>query len=116
METLKKVALNTEQLAHELIKDDLINCQFIYGLQQFNINAEQYLLHLSETVFLVLGYEREAIPEPLYNVYYDFTSKHASISPLKQEKTLDELSAEILQKLNHMIANPHEYEEASSNH
>jgi hypothetical protein len=116
MDTLKKAPININQLAHQIIKDDLINCQLVYGLELLNVNADSYLLHLSETLFLVLGYGPEEVPEPLWDIYYDFTREKASINPREQEKTLDELAAEILQKLNHMIENPHEYEEASSNH
>ena len=115
METLKKVPLDIDQIAHLIVKDDLMNCQLIYGLGKLNISADHYLSHRSEALFMVLGYNTDEVPEPLWDAYFDFTRDMASASPDQQEKTLDELAAEILQKLNHMIANPTLYEKAGSN-
>lgn len=103
MTTLKKTPLDIEQLAHELIKDDLRNCQFIYGFHQLKIDASNYLLHLSETVFLVLGYQKEDVPEPVWDVYYNFTRKKASIRPDELNESLDELASEILGIMKQMI-------------
>jgi hypothetical protein len=116
MDTLKKAPLNIEHLAKELIKDDMINGQFIYGLLRLNINAEQYLLNLSETVFLVLGYEPDTIPEPVWKTYYDFVRAETSISPLEQKKSLDELADEAYQLINGLLLNAGQYEKEVHHH
>lgn len=97
METLKKVPLSIDQLAYQLVKYDLTHCQLIYGLLKLEVNAEHYLLRLPESIFMILGFGE--IPEPLWNIYFDFVQEETTKSASEQDKSLDQLASEVLDKI-----------------
>ena len=55
-----------KQLIVSLIKDDLIHTKLIYGLEALGLNALDYHLHLSETVFELLGIPDDESTEGIF--------------------------------------------------
>jgi len=66
--------MQTEQLILSLIKDDLINHKLVSGLNQLGLCASDYHLHLSETIFMLMGIDTYAEDETLQNRYRELTS------------------------------------------
>ncbi|HEY9009340.1 MAG TPA: hypothetical protein VIM75_24555 [Ohtaekwangia sp.] len=66
--------MQTEQLIISLIKDDLINHKLVSGLNRLGLNASDYHLHLSETIFRLMGIDTYAEDEKLQDRYIELTS------------------------------------------
>lgn len=92
--------MENKSLIVSLIRDDLINSSLVNGLNKLGLNADQFTLHLSSTIFELLGLEKNtAVTENLLNSYLDMTRKVGGVNePLKQYE-LDTLSNEIYEAL-----------------
>lgn len=81
-----------------LIKDDLINCKLVNGLNAIGLIADDYLLHLSHTIFRLLRIEDNLQNEILYEHYINLTKKVQYIN-IEDHNTLDKLALEIYNEL-----------------
>lgn len=57
---------NKEKLILSLIKDDLINVKLVNGLNEAGLNADNYYLHLSDTIFKLMGFGDDEEAETIY--------------------------------------------------
>ena len=88
-------AENQKSLIISLIKDDLINTKLINSLSEAGLNADNYLLHLSNTIFKLLHIKLNVENEFIYNNYLDLTKRVKFISIVNGHNTLDDLAEEI---------------------
>jgi hypothetical protein len=72
--------MQTEQLIISLIKDDLINNKLVNGLNQLGLCASDYHLHLSETIFSLMGIDSSADDDKLLDYYIQLSSAIQSVN------------------------------------
>ncbi|HVD99982.1 MAG TPA: hypothetical protein VNB90_17365 [Cytophagaceae bacterium] len=88
-----------KQLILSLIKDDLINCKLVNSLNDIGLSADDYLLHLSETVFKLMGFKASKETEVIYEYYMDLTERAKLIDISRSRQRFDELALEIYNEL-----------------
>ena len=62
-------AKNKKKLIISLIKDDLINAKLVNRLNEIGLCADDYFLHLSDTIFKLMGFEDDEETETIYERY-----------------------------------------------
>jgi len=92
MKTNKKLILS-------LIKDDLLNTQFINRLNIIGLDAGKYYLHLSQTFFVLMGFGDFQQETELYEEYFDFSEKALAENFLENPEHLDKTVLEVYNKL-----------------
>lgn len=88
-----------KRLILSLIKDDLINCKLVDALNAAGLNADVYLLNLSNTIFQLMGFEDSLESECIYEHYLHLTQRTKHIDILKTRERFDELALEIYTEL-----------------
>jgi tRNA G18 (ribose-2'-O)-methylase SpoU len=78
-----------------LIKDDLLSTRLVLGLEALGLDAGKYYLHLSETIFLIMGIEDEG----LYKKYIEKSRTVMWIDVAKQPERLDKLVGKLYKML-----------------
>lgn len=91
--------MNKEKLILSLIKDDLINNCLIRKLERIGLYSECYYLHLSSTIFELMGFENYKEADELYDKYIELTEKAGSIDITQSNKPLEKLAVEIYRDL-----------------
>ena len=91
--------INKEKLVFALIKDDLINNCLIRELERIGLYSECYYLHLSSTIFELMGFENYKETDELYDKYIELTEKAGSIDITRSNKPLEHLAVEIYKGL-----------------
>lgn len=84
-----------EKLILSLIKDDLINSKLVNALGYMGLDADDYLLHLKETVLDLMGFTPEQRTDKLYEEYVDRTETMHFINLHSQRHWVDLLAADI---------------------
>lgn len=87
--------ISEQQLILSLIKDDLINSRLVNGLNTIGLAADDYLLHLSNTIFQLMEFEDNEQNEEIYEHYLNLTKKAAEIDITISHAPLDALALEI---------------------
>ena len=82
-----------------LIKDDLINTRLVNGLNAIGLNADDYLLHLSDTIFKLLGIGDDAAGETIFEWYMDSLKRVDQINICEDAEALNELATQIYLEL-----------------
>ena len=92
---------NEKEFILTLIKDDLMNIRLIAGLQAIGLkDASDYHLHLSQTIFTLLGYESDSVLEhKVYDEYYETSRSVLNIDIFKFPEKFDEFANDIYNKL-----------------
>jgi len=89
-----------KKLILSLIKDDLINSKLVNGLNSFGLLAENYYLHLSETIFELMDFKLTiAQKEKLFGRYMRLTEKAKDIEISTSKKRLNKLTLDIYEEL-----------------
>ena len=88
-----------KQLILSLIKDDLINSKLVNSLTDIGLNADDYLLHLSDTIFKLMGFEESRETEATFEYYLDLTNRAKHIDILNSRLQFDGLALEIYNEL-----------------
>jgi len=91
--------MKNKQLILSLIKDDLINSKLVYGLIDAGLNAENYFLCLSETIFKLMGFEDNERRELVFEQYIELSKKTAFIDIAESHQPLEGLVLEIYEEL-----------------
>ncbi|MBA4239585.1 MAG: hypothetical protein C0448_02575 [Sphingobacteriaceae bacterium] len=91
--------MNKKKLVLSLIKDDLIHAKLIYGLNEVGLNASNYFLHLSDTIFDLLGYEDNEETERIFRQYIKLSKSALFLDITKSHKALDNLVLKIYREL-----------------
>ncbi len=63
------------KLIISLLKDDLINSKLVNGLSDIGINADEYLLHLSDTIFNPMAITDKRSNEFIFKSYLDIVKR-----------------------------------------
>ena len=84
-----------KKLLLSLIKDDLINSKLLRGLNKAGLDADQYRLFLSGTIFDLLGYKNNERSDEIFSEYIKLTEQSDKIGIKETPNTLDELANEI---------------------
>ncbi len=82
-----------------LIRDDLINSKLVNGLISTGIDASDYYLHLSDTVFHLMGFNDSKPNDRIYEEYLDM-GKHMGQIEITDWKSIQRLAQEIYTELN----------------
>lgn len=84
-----------KKLILSLIKDDLINTKLVNGLDALGLNAQDYRLHLSDTVFKLMGIEEDKKGEKLFEHYLELKDNVRFIDGAKSHEAFDDLALAI---------------------
>jgi hypothetical protein len=82
-----------------LIKDDLINTKLVNGLNAIGLNADDYLLHLSDTIFRLIGIGDDEAGESVFEWYMDSLKKVDAINICENPEALNDLARGIYLEL-----------------
>jgi hypothetical protein len=63
------------------------------------LNADDYLLHLGDTIFTLMGFEESRETESTFEYYLDLTNRVKYIDISKSRQQFDELALEIYNEL-----------------
>jgi hypothetical protein len=85
--------MQNQTLIIRLIKDHLIHTRLINGLNTLGLSASDYYLHLSDTIFKMIGISDDK--EELYEVYLDWCTKISQTDVFTNEALMDEYAQEI---------------------
>jgi hypothetical protein len=82
-------------LVISLIKDDLINSKLLNGLNEMGLNADNYFLHLSETIFNLMGFDDNEESEQVFERYLELRNRAMFVDISKSNKSLNDLALQI---------------------
>lgn len=85
--------MTNQELTIRLIKDHLINTRLIHGLEALGLAPDNYYLHLSDTIFKIIGIPDEK--EELYEIYLNWCTKISQTEIFTDQKLLDDYATEI---------------------
>jgi hypothetical protein len=91
--------INKEKLILSLIKDDLINTCLIQKLQGIGLHTDCYSLHLSTTIFELMGFEDNEKTDAIYERYIELCEKAESVDITESNKGMERLAMEIYEEL-----------------
>lgn len=88
-----------EKLIISLIKDDLINSKLVNALTYAGLKADDYCLHLNQTVFELLGYEEDYYSDEVFELYHHMASTVDYINISENNDALDVLALDLYKLL-----------------
>jgi hypothetical protein len=91
--------MKEKKLLLTLIKDDMINLKLVNGLNAIGLSSGNYFLHLSETIFELMGFKDTERTEHIYQRYIQLTNKVMFIDISESHMLLDKLADEIYGEL-----------------
>ena len=87
--------MTKKELLVSLIKEDLINVRLVAGLDTVGLDSSNYLLHLSQTIFRLMGFTEEKRENELYDKYIHWSKKVLKIDISEEHEKLDAMALEI---------------------
>lgn len=93
------MAKHNKKLILSLIKDDLINTKLVNGLDAIGLNAQDYLLHLSDTIFKLMKIKDDEKGEKLFEHYLNLKDNVRFINDAKSHEAFDDLAHAIYVEL-----------------
>jgi hypothetical protein len=99
LELVYMKAKNKKKLILSLIKDDLINAKLVNGLNEIGLNADNYFLHLSDTIFKLIGFEDNEETEIIFERYLELAKRALFIDISQSHKPMDDLALQIYTEL-----------------
>lgn len=94
-----------KELIISLIKDDLRNTKLVNGLNKIGLKADDYYLHLSDTIFNLMGFEDNSQTEALIEFYYEYSNKVEECDLTFDSTQLDEMAMEVFERLKNINNN-----------
>jgi hypothetical protein len=88
-----------KKLIISLIKDDLINSKLVNGLDAMGLESQDYFLHLSGTIFDLIGFSDCETSDEVYHEYVLRSKKVTEIDIKHDNRPLDSLASELYQYL-----------------
>jgi hypothetical protein len=85
--------MTNQEIIISLIKDHLVQTRLINGLESLGLCPDNYYLHLSDTIFKMIGITDEN--EELYEVYLNWCTKISQTEILSDQKLLHDYATEI---------------------
>ena len=98
--------MREKELILSLIKDDLINVRLVYGLEKLGLDSGNYYLHLSETIFKLIGITAD--DEDFFERYMDECKTVLNISIFEHPELLNSLVLSLYNKLIEHKSETHE--------
>lgn len=89
--------MTEKELIISLIKDDLTNIRLVYGLDKLGLDSGDYYLHLSETIFKLVGILTD--DEDFFENYMDECRTVHNIDIFKHPDLLNSLALSLYNKL-----------------
>lgn len=90
-------AITKKNLIISLIKDDLTNIRLVYGLDVLGLDSGNYYLHLSETIFKLVGILTD--DADFFEGYMDECRTVYNIDIFKHPELLNSLALSLYNKL-----------------
>ena len=91
--------MKDKKLIISLIQDDLVNSKLVLGLNELGINASDYFLNLSDTIFKLMKFSDSKAEEEIYEHYLKLTKKVKHIDITESRNNLNNLAHEIYKEL-----------------
>jgi hypothetical protein len=91
--------MRKKEMAIRLIRDDLINSKLVYSLGDIGLNADNYLLHLSEMIFELIGFDDSEQTDELTEQYVEMTKRIKAIDADEMHCQLEQRAQEIYTEL-----------------
>lgn len=85
--------MESKEIIVRLLKDHLVHTRLIKGLENLGLTADDYYLHLSDTIFKMIGISDDK--EELYEAYLDWCTKISHTEVFRDQKLLDNYALEI---------------------
>lgn len=98
--------MKRKRLILSLIKDDLINSKLVNSLNEIGLNADNYFLHLKDTIFILMGFDDDEESEEIFERYIELSKKTLCIDISKSHKSMDDLALQIYIELSTRKSNP----------
>ena len=89
--------IGEKELIISLIKDDLTNIRLVHGLESLGLNSGDYYLHLSETIFKLVGIKID--DEDFFEEYMGECRTVNNIDIFKHSELLNSLAHSLYNKL-----------------
>lgn len=94
---METIPLSKKDLIISLIKDDLVNVRLVHGLDKLGLDSGNYYLHLSETIFKLVGITID--DEDFFEQYMDECKTVVNINIFEYHELLDTLAQALYKKL-----------------
>jgi hypothetical protein len=91
--------MENNQLICSLIEDELVNSSLINGLNRLGLDANNYRLHLSETIFQLMGFENSHQTDEAYSRFLKLIREAGGLVPNYDDHSLMQQTHEIYQQL-----------------
>ncbi len=89
-------AIDEKKLTISLIKDDMINYKLVSALQSLGLDSLDYFVHLSTTIFTLMGFDNsEQLSDDVYQIYLQKIKRVKKMDIKKSHASLDALALEI---------------------
>lgn len=88
-------AKNKKKLIISLIKDDLINAKLVNSLNEIGLRADDYFLHLSDTIFKLMGFEDNEETETIYERYIELSKRALFVDISQSNEPMEDLAVQI---------------------
>lgn len=98
-------SLQKKNLIISIIKDDLIHTKLVQGLQALGLNAMDYHLHLSETVFELMNIQQDESTEGIFEYYLAELKKAKRFNINGSQQSFDALALSIYNELERRKSN-----------
>ncbi len=95
-----------KELIISLIKDDLVNVRLVHGLEKLGLDSGNYYLHLSETIFKLIGITTD--DADFFEEYMDECRTVKNIDIFKHPELLSSLALSLHNKLLEYKSETHE--------
>jgi hypothetical protein len=82
--------LDKKELVISLIKDNLINLKLVSGLNHLGLIADDYCLHLGDTIFKLMGFEASEQNDLIFETV--FVGNSEKVCQIDFSTSLDELN------------------------
>lgn len=99
-------SVNEKELILSLIKDDLTNVRLVHGLEKLGLDSGNYYLHLSETIFKLIGITVD--DEDFFEQYMDECKTVVGINIFEYPELLNSLAHSLYNKLIEHKSETHE--------
>lgn len=88
-----------QKLIISLIRDNLINTKLLNGLNKLGLIADDYTLHLSESIFDIMGFEENEQSDKMFEYYLGLLNTVNRIDISTEPEKLSELADTIHWKI-----------------
>nr|WP_294859002.1 hypothetical protein [uncultured Fluviicola sp.] len=88
-----------KELILSLIKDDLVNNKLLLGLDALGLRPADYYLHISDTIFSLMGFPESTDSDRVFELYLELTQKAKFLNISESQNQLNELAQEIYSEL-----------------